>query len=202
MYVIPIYFFNVMVRKVIENISKFFEKKLEVLNSSLRKKKKAVYAYLLQVVDKFLVFFEKQTFVIEANVVAESIIDKYSRLNFSFRKFVELVVERYRTLKSSFRKFVRVVVDSYSILKSFFRSLVENTIGRYIKLKSSFRSSVKRMIEALIVNRLFIAFARLVQKIFWVCAGIGIYACVLIKTQPDGYERVTDVLKHLFPWIW
>ena len=47
------------------------------------------------------------------------------------------------------------------------------------------------------MNRLFIVFAVLVQKIFWVCVGISIYADILIKTQPDEYERVTDVLKYL-----
>ena len=202
MYVISIYLFNVMIKKVIENIFKILEKKLEVLSLSLGEKKKIMYAYAVQMVDEFLVFFGKQIFVVEANAIAERTVDRYSRLKSSFRKFVKVVVDRYSTLKSSFRKFVEVLVDRYSILKSFFRSSVKNTIDRYVKLKSSFHSSVKGVIEALIVNRLFIAFARLVQKIFWVCAGIGIYAFVLIKTQPDGYERVTDVLKHLFPWIW
>ena len=141
MYVIPIYFFNVMVRKVIENISKFFEKKLEVLNSSLRKKKKAVYAYVLQVVDQFLVFFEKQGFGIEANAVAESIINKYSKLKFSFG------------------------------------------------------SSVGKVIKALII-----AFAKLVKTILWILGGL--YFGLLLKTQTDVCERITDVLKYLFPWIW
>ena len=52
------------------------------------------------------------------------------------------------------------------------------------------------------MNKLFVAFARLVQKIFWVCVGTSIYAGILIKTQPDEYEKMTDVLKHLFFWMW
>ena len=173
-----------MLEKIIGKIFKTLKKKLEVLSLGVKEKKKVVYACAVQKMDEFLVFFKKQAFVVEADAIAKSVIGRYS------------------TLKSSFRKFVGVVVDKYSTLNSFFRSSVKNTIGKYIKLKSSFRSSVTKVIEALIVNRLFIAFARLVQKIFWVCAGIGIYACLLIKTQPDGYERVTDVLKHFFPWIW
>ena len=191
-----------MLEKIIGKIFKTLKKKLEVLSLGVKEKKKVVYACAVQKMDEFLVFFKKQAFVVEADAIAKSVIGKYSRLNSSFCKFVGVIVDRYSTLKSSFRKFVGVVVDKYSTLNSFFRSSVKNTIGKYIKLKSSFRSSVTKVIEALIVNRLFIAFARLVQKIFWVCAGIGIYACLLIKTQPDGYERVTDVLKHFFPWIW
>ena len=73
---------------------------------------------------------------------------------------------------------------------------------KYVRFKARFRSLAKKKVEALIRNKFFIFFARLVQKIFWTCVGIGIYAAILIKTQPDGYERVTDVLKRLFPWMW
>lgn len=58
------------------------------------------------------------------------------------------------------------------------------------------------MIEALIIDGLFIAFARLVQKIFWIRVGMSICVAILIKIQPDDYERVTDVFKHSFFWIW
>ena len=71
-----------------------------------------------------------------------------------------------------------------------------------VRFKARFRSLAKKRVEVLIKNKLFVFFARLVQKIFWTCVGIAIYAAILIKTQPDGYERVTDVLKRLFPWMW
>ena len=73
---------------------------------------------------------------------------------------------------------------------------------KYVRFKARFHRLAKKKVEALLRNKLFVFFARLVQKIFWTCVGIGIYAAILIKTQPDGYERVTDVLKRLFPWMW
>lgn len=107
------------------------------------------------------------------------------------------------------RKVYRYAVQTRDKFFAFFEkqsflaeAIVESIIVEYLRLKCSFRSLVRKMIEALLQNRLFIAVARFVQKVFWVCAGIAIYAGVLIATQKDGYERVTDVLKHLFPWMW
>lgn len=68
----------------------------------------------------------------------------------------------------------------------------------YFRLKSCLLNLVRKIIGALLVNALFIAFARLVQKIFWICAGVGIYVLVLIATQRDGYERVVTLLEHFF----
>ena len=60
----------------------------------------------------------------------------------------------------------------------------------YFRLKSYIPKFVRRVIGALLVNDLLIAFARLVQKIFWICAGIRIYVVVLITIQ----KIVTNVL--------
>ena len=70
--------------------------------------------------------------------------------------------------------------------------------SEYFRLKSCVLNFVIRIIEALLVNAIFIAFARLVQKIFWIYAGIDIYAVVLIATQKDGYERVVILLEYFF----
>ena len=148
MYVISIYFFIVMVKKMLEKMIRTAQENLKALDLGSEEKKKIAYAYAVQTRNKFLAFFEKQSFVVRAKAIAE------------------------------------------------------DTVVRYNRSKSSFRSAVKKAFDALITNRLFIAFARLIQKIFWVCVGISIYAGILVKTQPDGYERVTDVLKHLFPWMW
>ena len=78
------------------------------------------------------------------------------------------------------------------------KAIVGSVVAEYFRLKSFFRSLVQKTIEASIINGLFIVFARLVQKIFWMRVGISIYTAILIKTRPDGYEWVTDVLKHLF----
>lgn len=79
---------------------------------------------------------------------------------------------------------------------------VKSIFGQFFKLKSSLFAFVKRVIEALLVNTLFIFFAKTVQAIFWICAGIGIYAVVLIATQPDGHERVMNFIKHVFGEGW
>lgn len=82
------------------------------------------------------------------------------------------------------------------------KAIVGSMVVEYFRLKSFFRSLVQEMIEAFIIDGLFTAFARLVQKIFWIRVGVSIYVAILIKIQPDGYERVTDVFKHPFFWIW
>ena len=68
----------------------------------------------------------------------------------------------------------------------------------FSRLKFCLYAFVKKMIEALLVNTLFIFFAKTVQAVFWVNAGIGIYAVGLIATQPDGYERVMNFFLHIF----
>ena len=73
-------------------------------------------------------------------------------------------------------------------------------VGECFKLKPFFRDLGRKMIEALIIDRLFIAFARLVQKVFWACAGISTYVVILIATKKDGREQLANILKHL--WLW
>ena len=141
--------------------------------------------FVIRMWNEFLVFFEKQ------RLLAETI--------------AGIIVLSHSTLCSYFRDLVKVCGKFLVLLEK--QALVTKAIAKgigaeYLRLKSSFYRLVQKTIAALIVNRLFIAFARLVQKIFWVCVGISIYAGILIKTQPDGYERVTDVLKRLFPWMW
>ena len=68
----------------------------------------------------------------------------------------------------------------------------------FSRLKFRFYAFVKKMIEALLVNAVFILFAKTVQAVFWINMGIGIYAIALIATQPDGYERVMDFFLHMF----
>ena len=68
----------------------------------------------------------------------------------------------------------------------------------FSRLKFRFYAFVKKMIEALLVNAVFILFAKTVQAVFWINMGIGIYAIALIATQPDGYERVMNFFLHMF----
>ena len=70
----------------------------------------------------------------------------------------------------------------------------------YFRLKSCLLNLVRRIIGALLVNALFIAFARLVQKIFWICAGVGIYALVLIATPKRRLRTCSDSSRAFFWW--
>ena len=141
--------------------------------------------FVIRMWNEFLVFFEKQRLL--AETIAGIIVLSHSTLYFYFRGFVKVC-----------GKFL-VLLEKQALVT---KAIAKGIGAEYLRLKSSFYKLVQKTIAALIVNRLFIAFARLVQKIFWVCVGISIYAGILIKTQPDGYERVTDVLKRLFPWMW
>ena len=68
----------------------------------------------------------------------------------------------------------------------------------FSRFKFRFYAFVKKMIEALLVNAVFILFAKTVQAVFWINMGIAIYAIALIATQPDGYERVMNFFLHMF----
>ena len=68
----------------------------------------------------------------------------------------------------------------------------------YLRFKSRVIKFIKRAVNALLVNALFIAFAHMIQGVFWIIVGIGVYGVGLILTQPDGYERVLILLNHLF----
>ena len=97
--------------------------------------------------NKFLAFFEKQRLLAETETIAGIIVLCYSVLN------------------SYFCDFVKVWGEFLVLLEK--QAVVTKAIGaEYLRLKSSFRNLVQKTIAALIVNRLFIALARLVQKIF------------------------------------
>ena len=166
-----------MMRKLLKSFLEEAQKRREKLKQTVGPN------FVIRMWNKFLAFFEKQ------RLLAETI--------------AGIIVLCYSVLNSYFCDFVKVWGEFLVLLKK--QAVVTKAIGigaEYLRLKSSFRNLVQETIAALIVNRLFIAFARLVQKIFWICVGISIYAGILIKTQPDEYERVTDVLKRLFPWMW
>ena len=152
-----------------------------------------VYDHVIIVVNKLIFLFEKQLFLIENKSylivkTGSELMDSFGKQSLFLKRFGGQVRERFFIL--------------FEKRKLQVKGVVADVLLEYFRLTSYFRGLVQKKVDALVTNRLFIAFAILVQKVFWVCAGISIYAGILIKTQPDGHERVMGVLKHLFFWMW